>query len=170
MSVRSLRASVVAAVAAVALLVGCGTPEKVTAPALTFGGDPGESCVPFSGARKMMLIGEVVTATAAVAVIDAQLENAAGVRVLDSFILPLDGTAVGTSDDPPDDVATWKEKVPAAGSELSPGVSYNLVLRVERTSGTTAGTAEAITVRYRSGADDADVTGSTRYRFDARCF
>ena len=150
------------------LLTGCS--PAAASGTVALGGDAGEACVP-TRMDQPMLIGEVLSAeTAAVTVRGVELAEAAGVRVVDSYMLPVDGTVIGTSQFPPEESRSWGERVPAVGSLLNPGVSYNVVVKVERTDTATAGSASAVKVSYSSGGSTRDAEGTTRYQFAAKCF
>ena len=119
-----------------------------------------------------MLIGEVMgVATAQVQVSTIELSDAAGVRVVDnSYVLPVDGDAIGSSEFPPDDTPSWQRRRPAAGAPLDPGTSYNVVIRVERTENSVDGSASALKVGFVSANSARTAEGTTRYRFARKCF
>lgn len=158
------------AIAAMAVLLGgCGS-DPAPMGRLALGGEPGESCVP-TQTHRSMLVGDVVTADSAPVTIDSvTLRNPNGVRVVDSFLLPInDGGVIGTSSYPPDDTEGWRGRVRASGAELEADTRYNLVVQVEPTRGS-SGSADAIAVSYTSGDRHGEASGSTRYRFASQCF
>jgi hypothetical protein len=162
--------SCVALVSGFTLLLFTGCSPAAASGTVTLGGDAGEACVSTQTGQPM-LIGEVLSVqTAAVTVRGVELARAAGVRVVDSYMLPVGGTVIGTSQFPPEDSTSWGERVPAVGSQLNPGVSYNVVVKVERTDPAAAGSASALKVSYSSGGSTRDAEGTTRYQFAAKCF
>ena len=150
------------------LLAACGPASA--AGTVTLGGDSGEACVPVRIGQSM-LVGEVMGAvTAQVEVSTIELSDAAGVRVVESYVLPVDGDAIGSSEFPPDDTPSWQRRRAAAGAQLDPGTSYNVVVRVERTDDAVIGSASALRVSYLSGHSQRSAEGTTRYRFAGECF